>query len=200
MTTETKAAFARRLGVAKSTVTRHAEAGRIVPTADGRIDVEASLARLAQTTGTRPDVSARHAAARGADSLGPAQAPQTAPAPRSAPAAGHAPPDDIETGSKARYKAMAMHFENADLKLGMALRRGIRHPLAAVKREAGAIGGTLRSALERLIDQTAPRLAVMHRPEDRAALIARETAAIRRLIRSEFPRALRRIRHTGDQS
>lgn len=196
MTVETQAAFARRLGVNRSTVHRHIEAGRAV-TVGKLIDVEASLARLAQTTGTRPDVAARHAAQRGEPAVPHGATSQTVPPPQKSAGQGIPLAEDTETGSKARYKAMAMHYENAGIKLEMALRRGIRHPLAEVKREAAGIGGTLRSALERLVDQTAPRLAVMDRPEERAALIANELRAMRHLIRSEFPRGLRRLRNHG---
>lgn len=192
MTTESQAAFARRLGVNRSTVHRHVDAGRVV-TIGKLIDVEASLARLAQTTGGRPDVSARHAEKRGsAIPTAPAAAPN---APTGAE--GFDLDGEAQSGSKSIYKATALEFENKGIKLEMALRRGARHPLAAVKAEAAGIGGTLRSALERLIDQTAPRLAVMASAEERTALIGAEIRAVRRLIRSEFPRALRRIRNHG---
>ncbi len=196
MSTETLAAFARRLGVNRSTVTRHAQAGRIV-LAGKRVDVEASLARLAQTTGTRPDVSARHAAQRGAEVSAPSLPKKTAPAPAKSAEEPADMADDGETGSKARYKAMALHSENSYIKLDMALRRGLRYSLPAVKREAAALGGTLRSALERLKDQTAPRLSVLADGAPRADLVLAELRAIRRLIRGEFARAPRRIRNHG---
>jgi hypothetical protein len=44
---ESKAAFARRKGWNRSTATRYAQAGKIVVTADGLVDVEASEERLA---------------------------------------------------------------------------------------------------------------------------------------------------------
>jgi hypothetical protein len=44
---ESKAAFARRKGWDRSTATRYAQAGKIVVTADGLVDVEASEERLA---------------------------------------------------------------------------------------------------------------------------------------------------------
>src|SRR5574337_1226193 len=122
VTIESRAAFARRLGVARSTITRAAQNGRLVLIGE-EIDVEASLARWHATAGARSDVAARHAAQRG----------------------------------------------------------------------ALALGATLRSAIERLIDQTAPRLAVLPAAE-RQALLAAEIAPLRRLLRGEFPRALRRIR------
>lgn len=198
MTIETQAAFARRIGVNRSTVNRHIAAGRVV-TVGKRIDVEASLARLHDTTGTRPDVSARHAVARGAPIATPYLHAETPPAPATTPAADMEQDDDGHSGAKTRYKAIALHYETAGIKLELALRRGSRHPLPIVRREATAIGGTLRSALERLVDQTAPRLAVMTTPIDRAVLVGDQIRALRRLIRSEFPRALVRIRKHGDK-
>lgn len=66
MTTETRAAFARRMAghmgraVNRSTVKRWADAGRIVMAGD-LVDVEASLAQLGGTQGGRQDVADRHA-------------------------------------------------------------------------------------------------------------------------------------------
>jgi len=62
---ETPAAFARRLGVHKSTISRAIAAGRL-HLDGGFLDVDASM-RLWQATkpGLRPDVLARHAAKRG---------------------------------------------------------------------------------------------------------------------------------------
>src|SRR5574337_927461 len=166
VTLESRAAFARRLGVARSTVTRAAQDGRLVLVGE-EIDVEASLARWHATAGARSDVAARHAAQRGAPLPGaiphhgkPAEAPQEA-------ASGLELPETPSDTGRARF--------------------------AAVKREALALGATLRSAIERLIDQTAPRLAVLPAAE-RQALLAAEIAPLRRLLRGEFPRALRRIR------
>src|SRR5574340_124396 len=158
VTVESRAAFARRLGVARSTVTRAAQDGRLVLVGE-EIDVEASLARWHATAGARSDVAARHAAQRGAPLPGASQ-PQGKPAeaPQEAASGLELPETPSDTG-RTRYKAMALHYENQAIKLQMALNRGRRHRLAAVKREALALGATLRSAIERLIDQTAPRLA-----------------------------------------
>lgn len=189
MPLETQAQFARRLGVNRSTVNRHIAAGRVVVVGK-RIDVEPSLARLAQVTGTRPDVAARHAAARG-----PVESPPQPQAPSPAYALEEGP--DGASGERAHYKALAMQFENDQIKLEMALRRGVRLPLADVKREAAALGAVLRAALERLVDQTAPRLAVMTATPARAALIHAELRQVRRTLRGEFPRALRRLREAA---
>ena len=80
---ETPAAFARRLGVHKSTISRAIAAGRL-HLDGGFLDVDASL-RLWQATkpGLRPDVLARHAAKRG---QAIPEAHPAAATPRSAPA------------------------------------------------------------------------------------------------------------------
>ena len=66
MTTETLAAFARRLGFDRSRITQLAGQGRVALTPDGKlIEVEASLARMAATADPgRMDVVERHAGAR----------------------------------------------------------------------------------------------------------------------------------------
>lgn len=200
MTLENKAAFARRLGWNRSTVTRAAQAGRLVLVGN-RVDVEASLARLKATEGGRTDVAARHAAERAAVAPQAIAAPGNAPAPAQAPRTGEntapAPPDAdgaTDGGSRARYKAMVLHFENQQIKLGMAMARGLRFTRQDVAREAAALGAIVRSAVERVIDQTAPRLAVMTEPERRRVLLATELRAVRHALRAEFPRALRRLR------
>lgn len=63
--TESLAAFARRLGVHRSTVTRAAQAGRLALAPDGSVLIAQSLARWHATAAGRLDVADRHAAARG---------------------------------------------------------------------------------------------------------------------------------------
>lgn len=201
MTVETKAEFARRLNWNRSTVTRAAQAGRLVLVGD-RVDVEASLARLKATEGGRTDVAARHAAQRAP------QAPDTTPARENAATAAPAPrvaeidppssPDTDGTG-RARYKAITLHLENQQIKLGMVMARGLRFARKDVARESAALGAIVRSATERVIDQTAPRLAVMTDPARRRDLLALELRAVRRALRAEFPRALRRLRSAATQ-
>lgn len=200
MTLETKAAFARRLNWNRSTVTRAAQAGRLVMVGS-LVDVEASLARLQSTEGGRADVAARHAAERGQGGATPAPAAQNATAAQKTPRTPEidaASMGDVagatDGGSRARYKAMVLHFENQQIKLGMAMARGLRFAHQDVTREATAMGAIVRSAIERVIDQTAPRLAVMTAADRRRHLLATELRAVRRALRAEFPRALRRLR------
>lgn len=196
MPLENKAAFARRLNWNRSTVTRAAQAGRLVMVGK-MVDVEASLARLKATEGGRTDVAARHATERGApvsQAAGTivaghtaAQAPCTAENDTPAMA-------DADGAGRARYKAITLQFENQQIKLGMAMARGLRFTRKDVAREATALGAIVRSAVERVIDQTAPRLAVMTDDDRRRHLLAAELRAVRRALRTEFPRALRRLR------
>lgn len=64
MSSENQTQFARRLGVAKSYVTALKQNGRLVMTDDGLVDVEPSIARIAETTGGRDDMVEINAARR----------------------------------------------------------------------------------------------------------------------------------------
>lgn len=175
MTLENKIQFAKRINRAPSYITELISHGRIVLNGR-RVDVEASLALLAQTaSGANPAVAERHEAAR----------------------KGGAPEKkdsmSMESGSRAKFKSMVMHYENQQIKIEMMLRRGLRFELADTRREAQAIGNTMRASVERLIDQSAPRLSVMQSRADRARLIMQEINKLNRIIKNEFPRALRRL-------
>jgi len=63
--------FAKLLGCDKSHVTRLKQNGRLVITAAGLVDIEASKARIAETEGGRDDVAARHAADKGQQAAKP---------------------------------------------------------------------------------------------------------------------------------
>ncbi|MGB3742465.1 MAG: hypothetical protein WA968_10450 [Castellaniella sp.] len=211
MILESKAAFARRLGVNKSTITRAAQAGRLVMQGD-QVNVEASLARWHATQGGRTDVAERFAAQRGqsipdVSTPYPAEENPTAgdsgPLPDGVAGGLHAQPftQQADTGSADRthYKALTLKFENETIKLEMALRRHMRYPLPSVRREAYGLGLALRASVERMVDQTAPRLAAAQTPERRALLVA-ECAALSRAMHTEFVRALRRLRASEKKS
>jgi hypothetical protein len=224
---ETPAAFARRLGVHKSTISRAIAAGRL-HLDGGFLDVDASL-RLWQATkpGLRPDVLARHAAKRG---QAIPEAHPAAATPRSAPArlgdnaeaaeyagddAGDADdlseiPADAATETTpaaadgaprlADYTQSLLASQNALARLSIQLRTHKRYPADAMQAEAQALGATLRGALERLVDQTAPRLAVQSDPGARRALLEEQVKALGRTLRREMPRALRRLRLAGKKT
>ena len=208
MERENAAAFARRLGVNRSTVSRAIADGRLIAV-DGWLDVAANLQRWQDTkTGARPDVATQRALAM------PNPAPESENAAQRESAAvlrailQDDPPEEGETDDRdsqaddasaphtlQHYAALKLTAQNDLVRLGMALRAHRRNPLDNIRKEAHSLGGTLRSALERLVDQTAPRLA-MADPADRAAILAEEAAKLRRLLRREPLRALRRLRQT----
>jgi hypothetical protein len=184
--TETQAEFARRLGVNRSTINRALAAGRLVKSDNGQILVEPSLKLWQQTQGHRTDMAEKHAEKRG----------QTVSV---APQRENVAPDIAEGGesNRTRYKALLLHFENQSIKLEIALRRHARYPLEQIRHEATGLGAMLRASIERVIDQTAPRLAVASSKEERRRLLASELATLRRHLKAEFPAALRRMRKAG---
>lgn len=193
--TETLAAFARRLDVARSTVTRAAQAGRLVLDAQGLVLIQASLTAWHASRGGREDVAQRHAKARGRAI--PLPAAQTAPsAPMSPPAsasAGEGEQPQAEDPGRATFKAQLLGWQNKTLRVELDRLSGRRLEREATLREASGLGATLRAAVERLIDQTAPRLAVATGAAERARLLGNEIKGVRRMLKAEYPRALRRL-------
>jgi hypothetical protein len=188
MTILTQSEFARAQGWSRSHVTALKQAGRLVLADDGRVDVEASLARIAATRGGgRDDVAARHAAARGKVESPPLpQEPGGGPAELESPIG-------VE-GARAQFSERLLQFENAQIKLELALRRHKRYARLAALGEATALGGMLRAVLERLIDQTAPRLAAARDAGRRQDILRAEVKRLKRAVKAEFPAALRRLR------
>lgn len=196
----TQADFARHIGVHRSSVKRAVDAGRLVLEADGTLDFEKSVARWHATTGGRTDVAARHAAQRGAEiPKAAAGAKNGTAAPKVSDTAGlDAAVSPVGDTSRTKAKALLVHYENSTIKLGMALRRGLRYERSVVKREAGAIGAMLRAGIERVIDQTAPRLAAASNDMERRRIIESEVRRLRWAVRRELPRSLRRMKeHSG---
>lgn len=195
--TETRAKFAARLGVARSTITRAMQSGRLVMHESGDVLVEPSLKRWHETKGGRDDLTERHAQNRGASIPEAAQAKENATAARKTrneSATNNKEADEpIQAGSKASYKAAAMKYENDAIKLEIALRHHRRYPAAAVSHEALGIGGTVRATLERFIDQLAPRLAVLSDKSAKQQLLIAESKRGSRSVKNEFIRAMRHM-------
>lgn len=186
-----QSAFARYLGVNKGTVSRARKAGRLVITPEGLVDFEASAARWHDTAGARRDVAARHAQNRGA------VIPKGQPDQKNAPAAPDWPAAGIDVGGRdgrAGPQALRLKFENDLLKIEMALRRGLRYELDAVRREALGLGAMVRAGIERVIDQCAPRLAAAGNELERRRILDKEVRRLRWVIKREMPRTLRRMR------
>lgn len=156
---ETKAAFSRRLGVNKSTVTRMAKAGRLVLTESGKVKVEESLAQINATQGDRTDVAERHAQNRGHSINTQQTQPQ---AQQSATVLDES--DDMQAISaeigedRAMYKAIALDAKNQQDKLDDALANGSRLYSEEFLQDLSKQAGDIKAAIERLIDNLAPQL------------------------------------------
>lgn len=194
---ESFADFARRLGVARSTVTRAAQAGRLVlvgrPGGGKAVRVLESLQRLEATRGLRDDVAERHAAQRGqplpaASGVGVVGVAEVSATAATGPNRGDAgagqgagPAEAANAGLRAVHQRRALSASNSLLQVTLELQRGDRFPRDAVLAEAQGLGTSLRAGVERLIDQTAPRLAAAA-----AGGGAEAQAAQRRILREEL--------------
>lgn len=189
--------LARYLGVNKSSVSRAARAGRIRPEADGSYDFDKCAAAWRASSGGRADVAARHAAQRGR------VVGSTLPSAENAPAGPDSPQSGIDislgndTSGRQKAQTARMTYENQQLKLEMALRRGLRFERADVKREAHGLGAMLRAGIERVIDQTAPRLAAAADDLERRRILEKEIRRLRWMLKREAPRSLRRMKDAG---
>lgn len=182
MTTLNKSAFAKQQGWSPSYITKLIAQERLVLDESGKVIVEASLDKIKSTAGARSDVAARNAGAR------KGKASQ-----KSEPATLHIALDELPEGSRAKYKALALHYQNNLTMLNMAMAQRLRFDHRAVRDEAAGIGNTLRAAIERLIDTTAPRLAIAKTREERARILQLEISIMRKTIKNTFPRALLRL-------
>jgi hypothetical protein len=100
----------------------------------------------------------------------------------------------------ADYTQAMLASQNALARLSIQIRTHKRYPADAIHDEAQALGATLRGALERLVDQTAPRLAVQRDQAARRAILVEQVKALGRTLRREMPRALRRLRLAGKKA
>lgn len=200
----TPAAFARLLGVNRSTISRAIAAGRLTLTDDGLLDpVQARADWQRSKHGGRPDVAARIDANRRPGvptACAPAAISQVVEADAIADAkiAADAEPDAAEAapGTMQAWRIARLVAENASLTLAMELATHARYPRDRLLDEAQAIGSALRAQLERLVDQLAAPIAAHREAEDRRRLIETECARLRRAARATFPAALRRLRES----
>lgn len=154
--TLTLTGFAKLLGVSPSYITKLKDHGRMVLTEDGkRVRVEESIALIEQTAGGRVDVSARHAAARGAgeeknitDGVKAGARGKTA--------------QSATAGQDVRLIDAKLRKESAQAdqeEMKAAQMRGELIPREDVEAAMKFIGGAVRAALEVFPDQTAPLVA-----------------------------------------
>ena len=134
-----KAEFARRLGVSRSTVTRAAQAGRLVLDASGMVLLEQSTTSWAATAGGREDLRGRHQHKRGGKGV---RAQTQAP-----------------LQSRSVYQAQRLEWENKTTRLDMRISAKELLPLPECTKQATTLALQLKQDMENLIDNASPRLA-----------------------------------------
>ena len=190
---ESQSAFARRIGVSAVTIYKAVKTGRLI-LSDGKLHIADSLRRWESTKpGTRPDVSARHAANRAAA----IPSPPAATKPQQTAIADVSDSAEDDGPGIAHYRKVELIAAINTAKLEIALRTGERFPVADIGSQAGALGATLRASLERLVDTTAARLTLATTNAARVELIKAETKSIRRLMTKQFVRSIRALRESA---
>lgn len=198
----TRAEFARQMDVHRSSVTRWAEAGRLVLLTDGSVDAEASRQRILATSGGRDDVAARHAAGRMAPPTAqpgaqPAAAGATPPAGAISGAAeggSITPPVDNAPGARfgeTRADAQARKESAAAdlLEIELAEKRASLLPREDVETAFRALGAQVRAALDGLPDQLAPLVAPVGDLDECHALISDAARGVLHQLAHQLDRA-----------
>lgn len=145
MTTETQAAFARRIGVVRSRV--HALKDRLVMVGK-RVDVEASLARLAETAGDRIETVER---------VAEVEIPKAV---------------DVDVVRRIDAQTRKEHLAGELMQIDLDERRGKLLRAEDVIAVVSGAATTLRSRLESFPDQLAPHLAVVNDEAQIRAMLA----------------------------
>lgn len=147
------------MGVQKSYVTKLGQQGRLVETADGQVDIDATLRRVRETADpNRDDVSARHTAQRGADAGHGAQndagvGQPYQPAQKSAQSASDGVGSSYQASRAVKERYLALQAKrDYELACGQLMRAD---DVAAAVSSAAT---TLRTRLESLPDQLAAQL------------------------------------------
>lgn len=173
-TAGTLSEFAALLGVSNSYVTRLKQRERLVFTADGKVDFEASRRRIAEMESNRPQHAAArsaHAERRNGDKAPPA-------APELQGEEGGAPP----RGSRAHWELRETIARAETRELELRKLKGELVEVAVVTAAGAEIGVAMRATLENLADQLAP------------ALIAeKDEPGMHRALREALDQALRDI-------
>lgn len=168
MTTESKSAFARRLGVAPSYVTKLTQAGRLI-VIDGQIEVESSLTLIEATKDpNRDDVRQRHARARDERRQGrPVVVPSAGEPKRPTKEAPQPAAQPMLKAASAFREAQAerMSYQARIAQMRVARLQGKLASMADIRKIGAAQGAMIRTMLENLPDQIAPRCAPVRDPE-----------------------------------
>lgn len=162
MTTATRKEFAAMIGVRPSYITKLGHEGRLVLTPCGRrVEVEATKEMIERTTGGRPDVSSRHAAARGeakaASERGRARGEEKNAPKRENEETEKGEPVESERLVDAKTRKERAQADQEEMKAEQM--RGNLIAREDVEAAMKFVGGSIRAALEVMPDQMAPLVA-----------------------------------------
>jgi len=181
----TKSEFSRLMGHGKSYTTKLVQADRLVLTADGLVDVEASKRRLAATADpNRDDVAARHAAARTAQVGQGHPMHDDAALARPAPAA----QPDAAGSSYQTSRAVKERYLALEAKRAYEMACGDLMRVADVTSVVLDAATTLRTRLEALPDMLSQQLSAPMDETHRRALIADAVEIVLSGLAAEFQR------------
>ena len=170
-TTATQAAFAKLKGWHPSYVSKLKQAGRLIFTLDGKVNVKASEALIADTADpARNDVVARNARKR---------------AEKGRPDNPIYPPD---SDSYSKSRAVKEHYNALAAKLEYELANGQVVDVATVRQAGAEAGLALRSALENLPDQLAPLLAPITDEDEMRRMLDDQIEIVLTQIADKFQR------------
>ncbi len=183
---ETRAAFARRMGVDPAHITRAAQAGRLVLTEDGKVLVEPSIERYRATEDPSPvgeSQRERHARRRAEKRSAADPQPQ-------APAASDADRLRQARADRAQHEAVIARLTRERLEGELAETASIR--------DAGErLGIALRTRLENLPDHLAPHLTTQTDAERVHALLVEAVEQALAEISRELAEWVARLRAKG---
>lgn len=165
MTSATQSEFAAILGKDKSYVTRLKQAGRLVLTADGLVDVEKSQALIAATADPSRNAAVE---ARTDAQINQARAPSTN--------SGQAPPSQESSVGNSFQAAKAVNEKYKALTAKLEYERASGKLVDADEARlfAADLAATFRGALEILPDRLAPELVPLNETETIRALLVEQ--------------------------
>lgn len=197
MILETRAQFARRLGVSRSIITKWVADGRIVLSGD-MVDVEASQKRLEETGGDRPDVAARHAAERAEKRALPVST--TPPPPASPAASADSTASDGIGNSYQAARAVKEKYLALTAKQNYEAAAGNLIPREDVDATLMALGATMRARVEAMPDQLTPIVAPSTDFDEVHALNSEAARALLAGMADDLDRARKALERAGSRS
>lgn len=173
--TESKAQFAKRLGVNKSTITRYGQAGRLVLAPNGKVKVEESLRLINATKGHRSDLSEKYGQIQHQTQENALEAIlESGGADDADDGADDDADDDLDIDEdRVTLKAKALDFGNRVLKIEADKEAGVLLEKDVVAKRVSADGKSFRVGMDRLIDNLAPVLVNVHGKSARFEAISR---------------------------